>query len=305
LGPAFRILACTFSPDGRYLLTGNSDGRLALWDVSNARKLREFDAHAHAIVSCLFSPDGRRVLSCAQNDQALQIRDSASGGLVATLEVGSEGITECGYSPDGRSIAAAAADGRLRRWTRACGEPAAEFVAHTGPVAGLAWSGDSRRLASAGRDLQLIWWDAASGRDTGRFLLDSPAMAVGRETSTQAFIVQDDAGETILLQEAGVVAAHAPFVTAVRLYRFDTGQWDDEPTAACPWCSRRFVLEQSALDAIDAIGREAGLPPDAAPSEHLADEAWSDARLATTCTQCRRAVRLNPFVAACRVATPE
>src|SRR5205823_6760601 len=56
-----------FSPDSRILATGDDDGTVDLWQVSNGRKLAEFQAPegggtTHAL-SLLFSPDGHSLFT--------------------------------------------------------------------------------------------------------------------------------------------------------------------------------------------------------------------------------------------------
>jgi hypothetical protein len=54
------VQAAVFSPDGQYLATANSEGRIALWEVVSGRRLREFLTSPFGLTgkSLSFSPDG-------------------------------------------------------------------------------------------------------------------------------------------------------------------------------------------------------------------------------------------------------
>ena len=56
------VLACAFSPDGRRVLSGGTDGTLRLWDQDSGQPLATLSGHQGEVNACAFSPDGRRVL---------------------------------------------------------------------------------------------------------------------------------------------------------------------------------------------------------------------------------------------------
>ena len=53
-------MSVSFSPDGRYALSGSYDETLKLWDVKTGKCLRTFNS---LVYSVCFSPDGRYALS--------------------------------------------------------------------------------------------------------------------------------------------------------------------------------------------------------------------------------------------------
>mgnify|MGYP000204874610 CR=1 FL=1 len=68
----FPFSTFSFSPDGRYVLSGSWDGTLKLWDVKSGECIRTFERHEIAVFSVSFSPDGRYVLS-GSDDKTLKL----------------------------------------------------------------------------------------------------------------------------------------------------------------------------------------------------------------------------------------
>jgi len=65
----------SFSPDGNYIVSGNADGKLQIWDVKTGECLKTIKAHGgfpSFINSVEFSPDGRYFLS-AGNDKLINV----------------------------------------------------------------------------------------------------------------------------------------------------------------------------------------------------------------------------------------
>jgi WD40 repeat protein len=61
---------CSFSPDGRWLVTGDMAGNLRLWEVYTGREVRRFEGH-HSTVVANFSPDGRLLVAASEDAPCL------------------------------------------------------------------------------------------------------------------------------------------------------------------------------------------------------------------------------------------
>jgi hypothetical protein len=61
LGHTASLTSVTFSPDGKYILTGSEDRSAVLWDALDAREIKSFEDPNGKISSASFSPDGQTI----------------------------------------------------------------------------------------------------------------------------------------------------------------------------------------------------------------------------------------------------
>src|SRR4029453_19206419 len=57
-----RVIAGSFSPDGRYVLSGSLDGTARVWESTTGKEVARM-THEGRVTAGSFSPDGRYVLS--------------------------------------------------------------------------------------------------------------------------------------------------------------------------------------------------------------------------------------------------
>jgi WD40 repeat protein len=59
------------SPDGKYLLAGDSEGVARLWDIQTGQEIRRFIGHTASVENVVFSPDGKYVLTGSDDGTAM------------------------------------------------------------------------------------------------------------------------------------------------------------------------------------------------------------------------------------------
>jgi WD40 repeat protein len=112
------VPALAFDPTGRILASGDSDGKVILWDVPSFRPLRVLPGHTRAIRTLAFSPDGQRLATAGQ-DGSLRVWDVNQGGQVdgrAGNPQNPDPINIVAYSPDGQFIVIGLEGGALIRF---------------------------------------------------------------------------------------------------------------------------------------------------------------------------------------------
>jgi WD40 repeat protein len=71
------VLSISFSPDSKFIVTGNSDKTVKLWNVNEGTVIRTLDGHTNIVNSLSFSADGRFITS-GSKDKTVRIWDTTS-----------------------------------------------------------------------------------------------------------------------------------------------------------------------------------------------------------------------------------
>lgn len=157
-----------FSPDGRYVLTSDTDGA-NMWDLRQPPDAapRTFSGHTADVYSVAFSPDGQYVLT-ASHDGTARLWDVATGQEVRRYS----GISPAycaAFSPDGQHVLVGSADHTARLWPTFDRPDPDTFTSHTDMVQSVAVSPDGRYLLSGGWDKLVKLWDIATAKEVRSF----------------------------------------------------------------------------------------------------------------------------------------
>jgi WD40 repeat protein len=145
-----------FSPDGRLLATGMSDGRVLVGDLVLDRLLFSKNAHFGGAIDLRFSPDARWL---ASRGGKIVLWDARAGQEQFTA-----GGAAMAFSPDNTHLAVGDEDGRIRVLEIPSGRESARFQAHAGTVRSLAYRPDGTALASGSSDGSVRIWDMTTAR---------------------------------------------------------------------------------------------------------------------------------------------
>ncbi len=173
VGPFLR-----FADDSKTLATGSRQSRLAVWDCSTGKLVRELTSPAHGLAA-LFSFNEGRLLALEQadvenNDATLRLWDATANRLLRRFTGHKESVNSAVLSADGRMLASRSSDKTIRVWEVASEQERCRFTEPgTIQIAGqwtgtqfLAFSPDCRLLVSCASDDPFArCWDLATRKE--------------------------------------------------------------------------------------------------------------------------------------------
>ncbi len=160
------VTALAYSPDGKYVVSGSTDGTARVCDVVTGVEVARM-LHDEPVYAVAFSPDDRLVAS-GSDDGAVRVWDASTGAEVVRF-VHADMVNSVVFSPDGKYVASGSSDNTARVWEIASGREVARMT-HSDYVNVVAFSPDGGFVVSGGADNTARVWDAATGVEAARML---------------------------------------------------------------------------------------------------------------------------------------
>ncbi|MBN3906819.1 MAG: hypothetical protein HWQ35_09760 [Nostoc sp. NMS1] len=155
------IFSVAFSPNGKLLATGDTNGEIRLYEVANSQQLMTCKGHGGWVWSVTFSPDGQ-VLASGSNDQTIKLWDINNGQCFKTLEGHSGGVRSVTFSPNAQILASGSDDQTVKLWNTSTGKCLKTLQEVGCNVWSVAFSPKDYMLATGNDDYKVRLWDINS-----------------------------------------------------------------------------------------------------------------------------------------------
>jgi WD40 repeat protein len=160
--------AVAFSPDGRTVATGSTDGNVRLWDAATQQEIGPpMSSDAQPVTAVAFSPDGTLV-AAGSTDGNVQLWNTATQQEAGSaLAAGPAEVNTLAFSPDGKLLATGGQDGTARLWDVTTASQIGTTMETGSAVGALAFGAGGTTLATAESDGATELWDVATQTQTG------------------------------------------------------------------------------------------------------------------------------------------
>ena len=157
-----QVRSAAFSPDGRLITSGLSNGTVSLWQVADGSFVGSLDERGPKVNSVAFSPDGG-LLTAGLSDGTVSLWRVSNGSFVRSLDERGPEVNSVAFSPDGRLLATGLSDGTVSVWRVSNGSFVRSLDERGAEVNGIAFSPDGRLLATGLSDGTVSLWRVSNG----------------------------------------------------------------------------------------------------------------------------------------------
>ena len=173
-----QTFAAIFSPDGKVVVAGDTNGRVTLTDAITQASLGTLDATSNpntqvssplAIKSLAFSPN-KRILAAGRYDGMIFLWNFATKQLITNFH-SEQGLRTITFASDSHTLAAAYENGSILLWdtTGRILHRLKHTTLSSNTAPALAFSPDGKTLVY-GNNGSVVFWDVARGKPTGQTL---------------------------------------------------------------------------------------------------------------------------------------
>ncbi|NER28795.1 MAG: NACHT domain-containing protein, partial [Symploca sp. SIO1C4] len=157
------ILSVAFSPDGKFLATGDMNSEIRLYKVGDWQQLFTLRGHTDWVTSTTFSTDSSTLVT-GSTDKTIRLWNVTTGQCLGSLQGHEKSVCSVAFSPDGNMLASGSDDYTLKIWDVRAGKCLKTLQGHDSMVRVVVCSPDGQMLASGSVDKTLKLWDSVTGK---------------------------------------------------------------------------------------------------------------------------------------------
>ena len=156
------VLSVTYSPDGKILAMGDTNGEIRLWKVITKEQIAVFKGHNNRVWSITFSSSGK-YLASGGDDSTIRIWDIESGTCIKDISIDVHEMTfrkiySVAFTQDEKYLACGSEDGILSLWDWDDGTCYKSLEGHVGKILSVEISPDNQFIATGGEDKTVRLW---------------------------------------------------------------------------------------------------------------------------------------------------
>ncbi|HZV07471.1 MAG TPA: sigma-70 family RNA polymerase sigma factor [Gemmataceae bacterium] len=159
---AFQSLA--FTPDGKVLLTGGTDGILRFWDPASGNELQKLSGFAGCPGMFAFAPDGKK-LAVEEGFAMIRLLDLVSGKDLLPTPGHRSHVSSIVVTSDCQTVVTTGRDGTLRFWDAATGRERQKRTVHASFLIPPQFLPDGTTYLESGGDKMFHLHDLVSGKE--------------------------------------------------------------------------------------------------------------------------------------------
>jgi WD40 repeat protein len=156
------VVSVAFSPDGKLLATGDTNGEIRLRQVKDSTQVLSCQGHNGWVLSLAFHPDGV-ILSSSSTDSTVKLWDVQTGQCLQTFQGHDNEVWSVAFSPDGSILASGSDDHSIKLWNISTGKCLRRFQGHVSWVHSVAFTPDGQSLISGSDDETIRLWNISTG----------------------------------------------------------------------------------------------------------------------------------------------
>lgn len=156
------VLSVAFSPNGKLLAMGDTNGEIRLYQVADGKQVLTCQGHTNWIPSLAFNIDGS-ILASSSSDHTVKLWDANTGQCLQTLQGHKHEVWTVAFSPVAKTVISGSNDCTMKLWSFPSGKCLKTFHGHGNWIVCAVFSRDGQKLVSGSDDNTIKVWDAETG----------------------------------------------------------------------------------------------------------------------------------------------
>jgi WD40 repeat protein/beta-lactamase regulating signal transducer with metallopeptidase domain len=222
------VMCVTFSPDGKTIATGCTDGATRLWQLDGLKLVATLEGHEDWVKAITFTPDGKTLVT-ASHDGSVRLWDVEKRMAVNRLDGHVAPVRSVAVTPDGKTLFTGGALRILKVWDLATAketasyQPAQERPEETSIILATVYSPDGKLLATAHENGLIQVRRAASGDVLRTLRGHEEAVTCLVFSKDGKMLISGSSDQTVRLwdvetgKQRAALAGHASWVYALAL----------------------------------------------------------------------------------------